>query len=60
LEIRRGGDNHPIELIDNNMIDQRINYTHNNPVEAGIVENDFEYIYIRRGGVQKVFVERLV
>jgi REP element-mobilizing transposase RayT len=38
-------DNHPIELIDNNMIDQRLNYIHNNPVEAGIVENDFQYIY---------------
>ena len=27
------------------MIDQRLNYIHNNPVEAGIVENDFQYIY---------------
>ena len=23
----------------------KINYTHNNPVEAGFVENDYEYLY---------------
>ena len=30
--------NHPIELSTNEMIDQRLDYTHNNPVEAGFVE----------------------
>jgi hypothetical protein len=30
--------NHPIELNTNEMIDQRLDYTHNNPVEAGFVE----------------------
>lgn len=30
--------NHPIELSTNEMIDQRLDYTHNNPVEAGLVE----------------------
>jgi len=30
-------ENHPVEL-EGNMYDQRLNYIHNNPVEAGIVE----------------------
>lgn len=38
-------DNKPVELTDNIMIDQRLNYTHNNPVEAGIVENAEDYLY---------------
>ena len=38
-------DNHPIELYTNYFIDQKINYIHNNPVEAGIVEKPEEYIY---------------
>lgn len=29
--------NHPVELETNKMIDQRLDYSHNNPVEAGIV-----------------------
>lgn len=29
--------NHPIELSSNEMIDQRLNYVHYNPVEAGFV-----------------------
>ena len=29
--------NHPIELTTNEMIDQRLDYIHNNPVEAGFV-----------------------
>lgn len=38
-------DNQPKELTDNMMIDQRLNYIHNNPVEAGIVENAVDYLY---------------
>ncbi len=38
-------DNQPIELSDNNMIDQRLNYIHNNPVEASIVEKAEDYLY---------------
>ena len=38
-------DNQPIELTDNKMIEQRINYLHHNPVEAGIVENAMDYLY---------------
>ena len=31
-------DNHPIELWSNEVFDQKIDYIHNNPVEAGFVE----------------------
>jgi putative transposase len=37
--------NHPIELWSTNVIQQKIDYTHNNPVEAGFVENDYEYLH---------------
>ena len=38
-------DNQPIELTTNKMIEQRLNYLHNNPVEAGIVSNPLDYLY---------------
>jgi putative transposase len=38
-------DNHPVELHSNEVIDQKIDYIHNNPVEAGVVENPQEYLY---------------
>ena len=38
-------DNHPIELYKPETIKQKLNYIHNNPVEAGIVEKPEEYIY---------------
>ena len=37
--------NHSIELNTNEMIDQRLDYIHNNPVEAGIVMSPEEYLY---------------
>ena len=37
--------NHPVELWSTNLIKQKIDYTHNNPVEAGFVEYDYEYLY---------------
>lgn len=37
--------NHPIILDSNTKIEQRLEYLHNNPVKAGIVNNDYEYIY---------------
>ena len=37
--------NHPIELNTNEMINQRIDYIHNNPVEAGIVISPEAYLY---------------
>jgi len=38
-------DNHPIELHSNAVIKQKLDYIHNNPVEAGIVEKPEEYLY---------------
>ncbi len=38
-------ENHAVELSTNAMIDSRIKYIHQNPVKAGIVENDYEYLY---------------
>jgi putative transposase len=37
--------NHPIELSTNNMIDQRLNYIHLNPVKAGFVYKPEDWIY---------------
>lgn len=38
-------DNHPIELYSERFTKQKLNYIHNNPVAAGIVEKAEEYIY---------------
>ncbi|MEO9964491.1 MAG: transposase [Reichenbachiella sp.] len=38
-------DNHPIELSTNQMMEQRLDYLHNNPVEAGIVDEPEHYLY---------------
>jgi REP element-mobilizing transposase RayT len=38
-------DNKPIEVYTNAVIDQKLNYLHNNPVEEGIVENAEDYVY---------------
>jgi putative transposase len=38
-------DNHPVCLETNVMIDQRLNYLHNNPVAEGIVEEPEHYVY---------------
>jgi putative transposase len=38
-------DNHPVCLDNNEMMDQRLNYLHNNPVAEGIVEEPQHYIY---------------
>jgi len=37
--------NHPIELSTNEMIDQRLNYTHYNPVKAGFVLKPEHYVW---------------
>ncbi len=37
--------NHPIELSGNEMMQQKMEYIHNNPVVAGIVERPEDYIY---------------
>ncbi|MEO9803947.1 MAG: transposase [Reichenbachiella sp.] len=36
---------HPIELSDNRMMDQRLDYIHNNPVKAGLVYEPSAYVY---------------
>ncbi|MCB0488158.1 MAG: transposase [Cyclobacteriaceae bacterium] len=36
---------HPIELNTNEMMEQKLDYIHQNPVKAGIVEKEEEYVY---------------
>ena len=38
-------DNKPIELWSNKVIDEKINYIHNNPVEEGLVFKVEDYVY---------------
>lgn len=38
-------DNHPIELYNNDVISQKMEYIHNNPVVEGIVEKAEDYLY---------------
>ena len=38
-------DNHSEELYSNKFFDQKLNYIHNNPVKAGIVNNAEDFIY---------------
>lgn len=42
---QRGHDNRPIELWSNKVIDEKINYIHNNPVDESLIYNSWEYIY---------------
>jgi|SRR6185437_10480072 len=37
--------NHPVELFSAKVMEQKINYIHNNPVEAGIVDSPEYYVY---------------
>lgn len=57
-------DNHPIELSTNWLMDQKLAYIHNNPVEAGIVDEPESYLYSsardysgRRGLIEINFIE---
>ncbi len=38
-------DNHPKELFSDKFTEQKLNYIHNNPVDAGIVDKAEEYLY---------------
>lgn len=38
-------ENHAIELTNNEMIESRVNNIHQNPVRAGYVEQEHEYVY---------------
>lgn len=42
-------DNHPIELWDNYMIDNKLEYLHNNPVKAEIVSKPEDYLWSSAG-----------
>ena len=37
--------NHPFDLFSNKFIDQKVDYLHNNPVEARIVNKPHHYVY---------------
>ena len=37
--------NNPIELFNNEVMRQKLDYLHNNPVSAGIVMESWEYLY---------------
>ena len=37
--------NHPVQLYTNSVIDQKIEYIHQNPVKAGIVTDEVYYLY---------------
>ncbi|HRH64555.1 MAG TPA: transposase [Bacteroidia bacterium] len=37
--------NHPVQFDTNKMLDERLNYLHQNPVEAGIVLYEANYVY---------------
>ena len=36
---------HPVELTTNEMIEERINYIHQNPVRSGLVAREEDYLY---------------
>jgi REP element-mobilizing transposase RayT len=38
-------DNHPIELTSNKMMDQKLNYIHENPVKQGFVKKTEDYLW---------------
>ncbi len=49
-------DNHPIELHSNEVIKQKLDYIHNNPVEAGIVEKQEDYLYSSARNYQELSI----
>lgn len=59
-------DNKPIELWSNKVIKQKIDYVHNNPVEAGLVYNPEDYVYSsasdyagKKGIIDNIFVSKV-
>jgi REP element-mobilizing transposase RayT len=56
--------NHPIELSTSEMLEQRLAYIHNNPVELRLVEKEEEWVHssagdyygIRKGAIELLFV----
>lgn len=57
-------DNHPVELSSNEMMEQRLDYIHNNPVEAGFVDDPCawlhssarDYASVGKGRVELIFI----
>ena len=53
-------DNHPVQCDTNEILDSKIKYLHENPVRAGIVRYEQDYVYsswIDYYGVQKGLIE---
>jgi REP element-mobilizing transposase RayT len=38
-------ENHAVELVSNKFYDQKLNYIHENPIRAGIVDRSVDYLY---------------
>ncbi|MBX2841721.1 MAG: transposase [Flammeovirgaceae bacterium] len=56
-------DNHPIELSDHKQVNQKLEYIHHNPVEAGIVLSPEEYLYSSAknyAGIEKILEVELI
>ena len=55
-------DNKPIELWTNKVIQQKINYVHNNPVEEGLVYKPEDYVYSSAADYadQKVLIDEMM
>ena len=53
--------NHPIELHNNTVMEQKLEYIHRNPVKSGVVREPEDYIYSSAsdycGGIGKVKIE---
>ena len=53
--------NHPIEIHDNTLMEQKLEYIHRNPVESGIVREPEDYLYSSAsdycGGIGKVKID---
>jgi hypothetical protein len=57
--------NHPVELGTNEMMEDRLNYIHNNPVEAGFISRPEDWVWSsareyageRTGLLELVFIE---
>ena len=41
--------NNPIEICTNEILNTRLNYIHNNPVKAGFVQKDYQWLYSSAG-----------
>jgi hypothetical protein len=49
---------HPIALYSNEVIDQKINYIHENPVRAGFVDRPAKYYYSSANPLSPLIVDK--